>query len=138
MNELPTSYDIWFEKFIDPYEQDIEDDEYDEFVEEHGSLLQGPQPRQALITPMGILSMKPEILAGSEFKFWIGHTNFTITPKIVSIIEQIPGVETIDVWTRYRFRLGVGRLFKDSSVMFELKEAAIGYLNDITRQNTVS
>jgi hypothetical protein len=36
------------------------------------------------------------------------------------IIETTSGVETLDIFTRYRFRIGVGKAFSDSEVMRDI------------------
>jgi hypothetical protein len=54
---------------------------------------------------------------GSLFNFWVGHTNFNLSKKIVKIIEESEGVEILDVFTRYRFRIGIGKCFSDSETM---------------------
>ena len=36
------------------------------------------------------------------------------------MIEKTDGVETFDVFTRYRFRVGVGKAFSDSETMREI------------------
>jgi len=42
---------------------------------------------------------------------WMGHTNFTITPDIVDAVKELPGIEVLQIMTRYRFIIGVGELF---------------------------
>ena len=67
--------------------------------------------------------MSPDqISIGKYFKFWIGHTNFDITPKVSDIIEKIEGVEVLNIYTRYRFRIGIGHCFKDRNVMSFIQE----------------
>lgn len=57
-------------------------------------------------TPYGLLSITEDTLVSSKFEFWIMHTNFDLTPQIIQKIESIPGVETLEVYTRYRVRIG--------------------------------
>jgi hypothetical protein len=47
----------------------------------------------------------------------MGHTNFDITRRVAETIEITEGVETLDIYTRYRFRISVGKAFEDSMVM---------------------
>lgn len=46
-----------------------------------------------------------------EFILWYLHTNFEITLQDVENIEQVPGVESLDTYSRYRLRVGFGKLF---------------------------
>lgn len=70
-----------------------------------------------MITPVGIIPYTENTAAGSIFNFWTGHTNFNISQKICDIIEHTDGIESLDVFTRYRFRIAVGKCFDDSFVM---------------------
>ena len=72
---------------------------------------------KAIITPMGVIPFNESTACTKTFKFWIGHTNFDISSKIQQIIEKTKGVETLDVFTRYRFRVSIGKAFQDRSVM---------------------
>lgn len=72
---------------------------------------------KVITTPMGIVPVTENTASGKIFNFWMGHSNFDITKKLALIIEQTNGVETLDIFTRYRFRIGVGKAFIDSVVM---------------------
>lgn len=69
-----------------------------------------------LVGPMGVVPVHEEILPGRMFNFWMGHTNFDLSPSVVDTISEVPGVETLDVFTRYRFRMGIGKAFSASDV----------------------
>jgi hypothetical protein len=74
-----------------------------------------------MMTPLGIMPLN--LLSTSEiFNFWIGHTNFNIVKDIADIIEESEGVETLDIITRYRFRVGIGKVFKDRDVMKQIND----------------
>lgn len=68
-------------------------------------------------TPMGIIPVTENTASGKIFNFWLGHSNFNITKKIALLIEETEGVETLDIFTRYRFRISIGKAFRDSDVM---------------------
>jgi hypothetical protein len=68
--------------------------------------------------------------ASKIFNFWIGHTNFNISKPVSQIIENIEGVETLDIFTRYRFRIGIAKLFKPSEVMSSITNSIYGYLDE--------
>lgn len=46
-----------------------------------------------------------------EFDFRIMHTNFNITGDVAEVIEGVDGVETLEIFTRYRARVGIGKCF---------------------------
>lgn len=72
---------------------------------------------KVIATPMGVIPVNDNTASGKIFNFWMGHTNFDITKKIAETIEKTDGVESLDVYTRYRFRISVGKAFEDSMVM---------------------
>jgi len=47
----------------------------------------------------------------SNYDCWIGHCNFDITPEVRDLLDQCPGVEVLKVISRYRFFIGVGKMF---------------------------
>jgi hypothetical protein len=55
--------------------------------------------------------------------FWMMHTNFDIDAEAVKKIETISGVETLDLFTRYRARIGFGKVFDENKVMKRIKLA---------------
>jgi hypothetical protein len=138
---------VW-EKWIDPLgldnEEDIEDnpffdDENEEDTQdaEHGHdpmemldqhLIKKTKNVRVISTPMGIIPMEEMLASGKIFNFWVGYTNFSITKNIAYILEKTDGVETLDIFTRYRFRVGVGKLFEDGEVMRNINAKVYEYL----------
>ena len=59
----------------------------------------------------------------NSFDFWTLHTNFDITPIVKDVIEKTDGVETVDVLTRYRVRIGftISGGFDNSSVRQDIQ-----------------
>ena len=64
---------------------------------------------------MPILPISKELMDDmamlSNFDCWIGHTNFDITKEIKSILNKTEGVELLKVLSRYRFFVGIGKMF---------------------------
>lgn len=81
-----------------------------------------------MITPIGLIPLTEHTAPGKIFNFWTGHSNFNITQKISDMIEETSGVETLDIFTRYRFRIGIGKAFKDSEVMHDINKHVYSYL----------
>lgn len=78
------------------------------------------------ISGMGIVPMSEHTKASDRFNFWVGHTNFDLTPNIARVISSTPGVETLDIWTRYRFRVSVGRAFDSQEVKKAIVDVVCG------------
>lgn len=130
---------IW-QKWIDPFGEDAElppasDDGLGDFIdddepenidsEDQSSPPNMPHKRSSvkvIATPMGIIPMNENTASGKIFNFWLGHTNFTLTKNLVNTIEHTDGVETLDVFTRYRFRVAIGKAFIDSDVMRDINK----------------
>ena len=55
--------------------------------------------------------MATEINIASNFDCWVAHTNFNLTEKIKNQLDKIEGVELLKIYSRYRFLVGVGRMF---------------------------
>lgn len=58
----------------------------------------------------------------TNYQSWIGHTNFNITPNVKDQLEKIQGVEILEVMSRYRFFVGVGRMFEFSDVRKKIEQ----------------
>lgn len=148
MNNKPII--IW-EKWRDPYGSDdtteihgmIEDiidrkiaNQHDEETGEESAIPEEPMHNMdfvkhkipMMITPVGLIPFTENTAPGKIFNFWTGHSNFNITQKILDIIETTNGVETLDIFTRYRFRIGVGKAFKDSEVMHDINQQIYSYI----------
>ncbi len=105
---------IAWEKWKDPFEVHVEDDDDNDFnAYEHKKT---GRNMRAVVTSMGVMPITEYNTPGKTFSFWIGHTNFSITKDIHKLIGDIEGVETFDIFTRYRFRVGIGKLFDETSV----------------------
>jgi hypothetical protein len=69
-----------------------------------------------LMTPMGFVPMTEWNNPGKIFNFWIAHTNFRITEEIQDIIDKTDGVESLDVFSPYRWRIAIGHAFNSIDV----------------------
>ena len=137
---MKQDYQIIWEKWYSPFGEDdidsekIAEEAIDNFLSqlgeenEHAIDEQEPTPvlskqistQKFMITPMGVMPITENTDSGKIFNFWIGHTNFNITKNIASVIESCEGVESLDVFTRYRFRISIGKAFVDSDVMYNI------------------
>ena len=107
---------IQFVKWEDPYIKNKEEKE-----EEEELVWQEPFPQKAFLSPFGSMSLDVPIT--NQFKLYIMHTNFNISERVAKIVESIPGVETLDIFSRYRCRVGIGRLFLPREVFRNIRNA---------------
>lgn len=87
------------------------------------------RPTRVIMTPMGIIPYTENTASNKIFNFWVGHTNFNLNLAICRLIEDAEGIEALDIFTRYRFRIGVGKLFDDKTVMREINETVYTFLD---------
>ncbi len=137
-------YEIIFLKWRDPFGADTErhefnvpyseDDEDDEQVtmEEKKTLMEDMLPKRAtpfLATSIGMIPLTEYTDPGKIFNFWVGHSNFNLTEPVCKAIAEVDGVETLNILTRYRFRIGLGHMFtkdgKDGDALRAIRKAAI-------------
>lgn len=114
-------------EFYDEENNPIKTDDKVEEEEEDKSSKKASSIR-VMATPMGIIPITENTSSSKIFNFWMGHTNFSITHRIAEIIEETNGVETLDVFTRYRFRIAIGKAFTDSGVMKNINDSVYEYL----------
>lgn len=108
-------WDQWLPPSVEnPFDEDFEDDEETD-------------SRDMFITHQSADSIERAHLT-RQFNFWVAHTNFRITPRMINSIEDIDGVETLDSFTPYRFRVGVAQAFNDKEVRKSIEEFLIDYL----------
>lgn len=132
---------IAWEYWIDPYgdnidllnpiseEQELENFDANEYerigdLKEKQNNQQGlftKKPYKLAITQIGVIPFYEHSLPSRIFKFWVGHTNFNISPKVAKTIEDTNGVETLDIFTRYRFRVGIAKIFDSKEVRKDIE-----------------
>tara|TARA_R100000656_G_C3935115_1_gene125679 strand:- start:62 stop:514 length:453 start_codon:yes stop_codon:yes gene_type:complete len=144
----PSGHDIYWEKWMDAFEEvqddfpmSLQDEEeltsepYD--VEEDPPETSSMVPVQGVMTPYGMLPITDDTLASRKFKFWVGHSNFRLTEAYYNVIGPTEGVETLDILTPYRFRIGVGKMFVDRNVMVTVRDKMIAYVGE-KKKETIS
>jgi hypothetical protein len=138
---LPSGNDVYWEKWMDAFEATEEESPSPTLEEEEGYLDVDPEldrgydeeveqfvPVKGVMTPYGMLPLTDDTLASRKFKFWVGHANFRLTEDYYSIIGPTEGVETLDILTPYRFRIGVGKMFVDRTVMSSVRDKMVAYV----------
>jgi len=123
---------IMWEKWQDPFGLDDEDVEENIYQDDENNIVEHKKIKkiksQVIATPFGIIPINENTASSEIFNFWTGHTNFPLTRKIASIIENTRGIETLNIFTKYRFRVAVGKAFSDSEVMRWVNDNVYEYL----------
>ena len=138
--EYPNDFDVYWEKWIDVYQQEMEEIEsaideleglddlgYDIDPEVRDQLenMANIPSIKTIMTPFGMLPLTEHSLASNHFKLWVGHTNFSVLKSHARIIGSVKGVESVDILTPYRFRIGIAKLFVDRDVMAGVRKALL-------------
>jgi hypothetical protein len=88
------------------------------------------EPVRIISTPHGLMTLTEHSFASATFDFWTMHCNFNVTPEIAKAIEEAPGVESFNVVTRNRARIGINRFLLKSGA-FNLNEVRQGVENAV-------
>ena len=131
-----TNKEIAWEKWEDDIVQErIREDSKTESVEEDSleeSFLEAMEnmPIQEIpkvvSTAVGIFEIYDRNKPSNQYYCWLGHTNFNISQEVKNCIENIEGVEVLKVLTRYRFFVGIAKMFDFKKVRVEIEKAACG------------
>ena len=134
---------IKWEKWVDPFGRDIDEAKWTDYNNDIADLEDmceveedSPKPPtstnipiKVIASPLGLIPYNEHTASGKIFNFWLGHTNFNISSKIKDLIEECDGVEILDIFTRYRFRIAIGKCFNDSETMSFINDKIYTFLN---------
>ena len=125
MLERKIAWEKWDDDIIEEEafnKSDLEDfEEGAEGIEDQLSIFQ--KIPKLVTTPLGIYQLHDKMSPTKQFDCWTGHTNFDITDSVKEIIESVDGVELLVILSRYRFFVGIGRMFGFSDVRKEIEES---------------
>lgn len=99
-------------------EDDEDDNEYEDTEEGDGKI-------QIPLFPLSNQIINDAALL-STFDCWIGHTNFDLTHRIKNTLDEIPGIEMLKIFSRYRFFIGIGQMFNFKNVRNDIEKALLG------------
>jgi len=103
------------DKWEDSYSEEFDDNDED-------SCPQNKRNMKVVFTPMGAIPLPEHSAPQKVFNLWMAHTNFNITHNVLNLVEQTDGVETVDVFTRYRMRVGIGKMFDTKNVIHNINQ----------------
>jgi hypothetical protein len=126
---------IW-EKWIDPFGENIDEARWNDYDGDEDNISmqselkeQLQKPIKVISSPLGIIPYNEHSASSKIFNFWVGHSNFNLSNSVCENIEKIEGVEILDIFTRYRFRVAVGKAFKDQEVLHNIKLSIFSLFN---------
>lgn len=135
------AWEKWDENVI---EQEIVENFYEEYEEDESGMAEDAllfleKIPNLVTTPMGMYQLHDKMSVLNQFECWMGYTNFDITHVIKNKIEKIEGVELLNINSRYRFFVGIGKFFDFSDVRIGIEKAICDDIElDENTQETVS
>lgn len=120
--------DLQFEKYVCPLGRNLKDFEFPgAFNDIDEELLDSPLNNSGgmpiAVTTHGLIPLTEHNDPTKVFDLWVGHANFDLTRSTLEVIENVEGVEILVPFSRYRFLIGFGKLFKSSEVKVNIRKA---------------
>ena len=103
----------------------LSDEDEEEMLNDEQEAKMARKPIPFINSTIGIIPLNEHTDITQQCALWVGHCNFDVSKPVLLAIEKIAGVEILDVFTRYRFRVGCGKMFNPSKVLREIKKVAI-------------
>ena len=131
------AWESWNSKVEEILSYEIEDTENineDNDIESLGSIalpsdLLSFQPK-VIHTPMGMFPEDSILKPSDRWDCWLGYTNFDITNKIADTIENVAGIEALNIIGRYTFFIGVAVLFDIKEVRRDIEQSLCEYTEE--------
>lgn len=99
----------------------------DELTEEEMEMMDAMGIDEMPIQPAMPLDQKTldNISMANNFDCWLGHTNFDITQNTMDTLNEMEGVEVLKIVSRYRFFIGIGKMFDFKEVRQNIESSLI-------------
>lgn len=114
--------DVIQSEMYSPIANMLFDDIASEIEEEEEFDEQQTQSQETLFVPKNFYET---ISLMSRFDCWIGHTNFNITNSVKNKLNEVDGIEVLNIFSRYRFFIGIGKMFNFSDVRKDIEKIII-------------
>jgi len=99
----------------------------EDFTEEELEMMQELMDAEEPSSPQTALPIDQKTLdnisMASNFDCWMGHTNFNITQDTLDNLNKMEGVEILKICSRYRFFIGIGRMFDFTEVRQSIEDS---------------
>lgn len=87
-------------------------------------------PRRMIGTPLGLFNVDNVLGPFKHCEYQLAYTKFDVTEEMAEMICEIPGVEVFMVLSRYKFIIGIARLFNFEDVKSVLEYLILGKQNN--------
>lgn len=95
----------------------VPEDEVKEFEEQNDwDTILNRSKNFIMLSPYGPIPLNSTSNPTNFFNWWVAHTNFPLSTEDLDGINDILGVETFDVFSGYKFRIGIAAMFDDSVI----------------------
>jgi hypothetical protein len=111
---------IIFEKFYFPDEKEEEDEQEFQPFEE--------SDRSNVLTQI-LAGQQNPFLQLRTYNIWTIHTNFKMSATLSLLVEDILGVESLEIVSPYRMYVGIGRVFEESEVKQTIQNKLLEAVN---------
>jgi len=89
------------------------------------------KPTRIIATQSCIIPLTEYTDPAKVFNFWSAHTNFKITKLMRDRLDiGDNGVETLDIFTKYRMRIGIGKAFDAGVVKSNIQQTLYDIVQD--------
>lgn len=83
---------------------------------------------KGVYTPVGLFPINENY---NPFNFWYGHCNFYVNEDILNLLDKCDGVESLEVWTPYRFKIAIAKAFNEKEVMLNIQKKLFIYMKEV-------
>lgn len=83
------------------------------------------EEKNLINTPFGMFRVNDSMNPIRQFNLKMVNTNFPITPKIKMLLDDLEGIEVFFPITRYKFIIGIGKVFNTKEVEDSIKNILI-------------
>lgn len=132
---------IGWQKYEDLLEKQLESPLFDailgklpEITEESYEDTDAIELQETMAVPVDESFMESVALT-TNFDCWVGHTNFDLTPRIKEVLNKVNGIEVLKICSRYRFFIGVGKMFTIKNVRSSIEEELSIYQGEKIEEN---
>lgn len=101
----------WFNDDDDELGDDEDSGEFDDGYGEDSHQHQKIRIHKLINTPFGLATYSDKMSPIHDTQFVIAHLNFNLSAKRIDLIKKVDGVEFLQPLSRYRFIIGIGRMF---------------------------
>lgn len=84
--------------------------------EKYNAMPDGDSDDMLVQTPFGVCKANSANNPLKKYNFWLANTNFAITKKIQSYLNQSAGIDALIVIGKYQFIISIAKLFDENIV----------------------